>query len=87
MVNDSSKGRLSTASNAAPRRGNKQIALGIALGNHRQGNTRPVRAKAFQSLTLLPLQGAYIDANVNPGRCPGLRAHWPCRPLGSIQNQ
>ena len=50
----------------APRRGNKPIAQGIALGTLEGSMKRPERAMVAHT--------SY------PGRCPGLCACWPFRP-------
>ena len=48
----------------APRRGNKLIAQGSALGIDGEGNLRPVRAKAFHYQMLLPFQGVPVAPSI-----------------------
>ena len=55
-----------------------RLAQGSALGVLHSKAKRPVRAKAFIIVMLLPLQGALFGfVSVYPGRCPGLGASAP----------
>ena len=73
-----------------PRRGNEQIAQGIALGSLWRGN-RPEGAKASiegmaldvadrYSIMLLPLQGV-ATAAITPRALPWAVICWPFRPI------
>ena len=62
-------------------KGQKLLAQGSALGVLHSKAKRPVRAKAFIIVMLLPLQGALFGfVSVYPGRCPGLGAIWAFSP-------
>ena len=52
--------------------GQKISAQGNALGNH---NRQVVGTPCF-----CPLGASFPFHTINPGRCPGLIAHWPYRP-------